>query len=114
MIISSRVSGGVVPDSNERVTVTLPAEMLAEIDRRERNRSRFVREAVRREIERRRLEALRASLENPHPESLELAGLGLGEWLDAAGPESEGLLDPEGGTAVRWEPGSGWTAREDG
>ena len=37
----------------ERVTVTLPAEVVEDIDRQERNRSRFVLEAVRRELKRR-------------------------------------------------------------
>jgi len=37
----------------ERVTVTLPAEMVRQIGRLERNRSRFVLEAVAREIARR-------------------------------------------------------------
>lgn len=38
----------------QRVTVTLPDDLLKEIDRRESNRSKFVAEAVHRELERRR------------------------------------------------------------
>ena len=38
----------------ERVTVTLPDNLLRDIDRLEKNRSKFVAEAVRRELDRRR------------------------------------------------------------
>ena len=38
----------------ERVTVTLPGEVVQEVDRREQNRSRFVLDAIRHELERRR------------------------------------------------------------
>lgn len=62
--------------SVERVTVTLPDDLVREIDRLERNRSKFIAEAVRREIDRRRREQLRRSLESPHPESIELAEQG--------------------------------------
>jgi metal-responsive CopG/Arc/MetJ family transcriptional regulator len=52
----------------ERVTVTLPKDLVRDIDRREKNRSRFIAEAVHRELDRRRREELRRSLENPHAE----------------------------------------------
>ena len=64
----------------ERVTVTLPTELLKDIERREKNRSKFVAEAVRHELDRRRREELRRSLENPHPESADLAEQGFAEW----------------------------------
>ncbi len=41
-----------------RVTITLPAGLVEDIDRMERNRSSFVLEAVRRELQRRRREQL--------------------------------------------------------
>jgi metal-responsive CopG/Arc/MetJ family transcriptional regulator len=41
---------------NERITVTLPAEVVRDIDRLEKNRSKFVLEAVRHELKRRRRE----------------------------------------------------------
>jgi hypothetical protein len=92
-----------------RVTVTLPPEIVDEIDRREKNRSRFVLEAVRREVQRRRREELRLSLANPHPESSELADAGLEEWgARAPGQETDALLDPAAGKPVRWLPGKGW------
>jgi len=46
----------------ERVTVTLPESLVRDIDRREENRSKFVAEAVRRELDRRRRCDLRRSL----------------------------------------------------
>ncbi len=95
-----------------RVTVTLPPEVVDEIDRREKNRSRFVLEAVRREVERRRREDLRRSLANPHSESSELADAGLEEWGGPAGRGgSEDLLDRGAGKAVRWVAGKGWVEK---
>ena len=93
----------------ERVTVTLPAEVVEDIDRRERNRSRFILDAVRRELARRRREELRRSLENPHPETSELADAGLEEWAARLPDEkSSALLDPRAGKPVHWVPGRGW------
>jgi hypothetical protein len=92
-----------------RVTVTLPRELVEEIDRRERNRSRFVLDAVRREVQRRRREEVRRSLASPHPESSELADAGLEEWgTRARGGESSDLLDLAEGKPVRWVQGRGW------
>jgi hypothetical protein len=90
----------------ERVTITLPPEVVADIDRRTPNRSRFVLAAVQRELERLRRAELRRSLSNPHPESEELAEAGFAEWAGAS--EGEGLLDDASGTSVRWSPGTGW------
>ena len=75
----------------------------------ETNRSRFVADGVRREIERRKREALRLSLESPHSESSEIAEEGFRDWADAL-PEDEcsDLVEPAAGTSVRWEPGEGW------
>ena len=92
-----------------RITVTLPSDLVIEIDRRERNRSRFVLDAVRREIQRRRREELRRSLENPHPESSELAESGLEDWGALRAAEDEtGLVDPSAGKSIRWVEGRGW------
>ncbi len=44
--------------TSERVTVTLRAELVESIDRFERNRSRFISEAVEHELARRRREGL--------------------------------------------------------
>ncbi len=93
--------------SSERVTVTLRADLLEEIDRVERNRSRFIAEAVVRELERRRREVLLLSVANPHPETTDLADLGLGDWVKDL-PEENDLVDLSSGTPVRWVQGRGW------
>lgn len=93
--------------NTERVTVTLAAELVEEIDRLERNRSRFVTEAVRRELDRRRRDGLLQSISSPHPETTELVDSSLADWTTDL-PRDEGLVDPVGGTAVRWIEGQGW------
>lgn len=92
----------------ERITVTFPPDLVHEIDRRERNRSKFIQEAVRKELERRRRAELELSLQNPHPETREMVELGLGDWLEGLPEEADDLLDPEAGTDVCWIPGEGW------
>lgn len=95
-----------------RVTVTLPPELVAEIDRRERNRSRFVLDAVRREVERRRREELRRSLASPHPETSMLADAGLDDWgTRESWREDAGLLDSEASRPIRWVEGRGWVEK---
>ncbi len=95
--------------SVERVTVTLPSDLLRDIDRREKNRSKFVAEAVRRELDRRRRAELRRSLEPPHPETAELAEQGLEEWSRGLPVEdTEALVDRRAGKPIRWVPGEGW------
>lgn len=91
----------------ERITVTFPPDLVREMDRREGNRSKFIQEAVRHELECRRRAELELSLRNPHPETRELAGLGLGDWFDGL-PEEDDLLDPKSGTEICWIPGEGW------
>lgn len=92
----------------ERVTVTLPAEVVEEIDRQERNRSRFIAEAVQHELTRRRRASLLRSVRNPHPETTEFADTDIASWTPDL-PDEEGLVDPTTGTAVRWVEGQGWT-----
>lgn len=95
--------------SSERVTVTLPAKVVRDIDRLEKNRSKFVLEAVRQELKRRRREELERSLRSPHPESGPVAEEGFDEWARGM-PEEEAsdLVDMKTGTRVRWVPGEGW------
>ena len=95
--------------TTERVTVTLPVDLVARIDRLERNRSRFITEAVAHELDRRRHEGLLLSLENPHPETMEVAEAGLAEWGARLSAVDEGLLDASAGKPVRWVAGKGWT-----
>jgi hypothetical protein len=92
-----------------RVTVTLPMDLVRDIDRREKNRSKFVADAVRRELESRRREDLRRSLQNPHPESAQFADEGLEAWTRSLPDEdTEALVDSRAGKPVRWVPGKGW------
>src|SRR5580700_1627091 len=92
----------------ERVTVTLPNDLIRDIDRWEKNRSRFVAEAVRHELDRRRRAELHRSLQNPHSESADLADQGLEEWARRLPEEdAESLVDSRGGKAVQWVPGEG-------
>ena len=93
--------------TSERVTITLPAELLQEVDQLERNRSRFIAEAVQREVTRRRRAALLESVRTPHPETTQLVDAGLADWTSEL-PDDEGLLDQSRGTAVRWVEGEGW------
>lgn len=91
----------------ERVTVTLSTELVEGIDRLARNRSRFIAEAVQRELARRRREALLSSVRSPHPETVEVADTTLGDWTGDL-PNDEELVDVTGGTAVHWVEGQGW------
>jgi Arc/MetJ-type ribon-helix-helix transcriptional regulator len=99
------------PSTKTRVTVTLPSELLDEIDLQVKNRSRFIAEAVQRELDRRREELLRKSLEAPHSESGEISGVGFEDWVKA-GQHDSGLLDPNEGKEVRWSQGEGWVTIE--
>jgi hypothetical protein len=93
----------------ERVTVSLSSDLVRDIDRREKNRSKFVAEAVRHELEHRKRAELRRSLQNPHPESAELAERGLQEWSRGLPEEdAEGLVDSSAGASVHWSPDAGW------
>ena len=94
--------------TTERVTVTLSAELVESIDRLERNRSRFIAEAVGHELVRRRREGLLRSLERPHPEAAELAETGLADWAASLPADDEGLVDISAGKPVRWVEGQGW------
>jgi len=95
--------------TTERVTVTLPIDLIESIDRFERNRSRFIAEAVEHELARRRREGLLRSLKSPHPEAAELADTGLGDWVASLpADEVESLVDVSAGQPVRWVEGQGW------
>ena len=96
--------------STVRVTVTLPPDTVEEIDRFEPSRSRFVAEAVKRELKRRWRLELRCSLLEPHPQISAVAAIGLGAWA-ASLPRAEAadLLDLDAGRPIRWVQGVGWT-----
>jgi hypothetical protein len=92
----------------ERVTVTLPVDLVERIDRLERNRSRFVAEAVEHELAHRRRAGLLRSLKSPHPEAALVAEAGLADWGASLPEDGEGLIDLSAGTPVRWVEGTGW------
>ena len=94
--------------STERVTISVPSELLAAVDRRGGSRSALVQSALRHELERLEQAELRQSLEDPHPESLALADVDIAEWAGALPAGDDDLLDPDGGVAVRWTEGEGW------
>lgn len=98
--------------TTERVTVTLPIELVEHIDRLERNRSRFIAEAVRHELIRRRRDALVRSVEHPHPESNEWSAMGLVDWGARLPAPDASLVDPTAGTPVRWVHGEGWVEED--
>ncbi len=92
-----------------RVTVTLPSDVVRDIDQLESNRSRFILDAVRHELERRRRQRLRESLDNPHPEAADFADAGFDEWADGLPEEGAAdLVAVDAGTPIRWVEGRGW------
>jgi len=93
----------------KRVTVTLPETVVEEIDRWEKNRSKFVLEAAERELELRRRQELERSLRHPHSESLQVAEAGIEEWGEGWTADDEALVDPSEGKPVRWTPEDGWS-----
>ena len=93
----------------KRVTVTLPETIVEEIDRWEKNRSKFVLEAAERELELRRRQELERSLRYPHPESHLVAEVGIEEWGEGWPEKDEALVDPSDGRPVRWTPEDGWS-----
>ena len=97
---------------SERVTVTMPADLIAGIDRFERNRSRFIADAVRHELKRRRRQELLRSLAEPHPDSITTASLGLERWGEGLPSGDDDLLDPRGGVPLRWSEEQGWQEPE--
>ena len=97
---------------SERVTVTMPADLIAGIDRYERNRSRFIADAVRHELKRRRRQELLRSLEEPHPECNTTSSLGLKSWSQGLPAGDDDLLDPWGGVPLRWSEEQGWQEPE--
>jgi hypothetical protein len=91
------------------VTIHLPLDLLSAVDEQQADRDAFVEQAVRHELARRAREGLRASLEQPHPESRDLAEVGLAAWARSL-PEDDAaaMCDLSAGTPVRWSEESGW------
>jgi hypothetical protein len=103
-----RTSLEVRMSSPELVTISLSADLVDSIDQVDPNRSRFIAEAVTRELERRRRSQLLASLATPHPDSVQFLDAGHAEWVAGAHTDDELLLDADGGVPVRWVEGTGW------
>jgi hypothetical protein len=99
--------------ASERVTISLPEEMVQEIDGRERNRSRFVQRAIAGELERLRQQELQRSLDNPHTDSEVVAETGFSEWADQAAADDQELLDASSGKEIRWDADRGWIKEEE-
>lgn len=96
----------------ERATVTIPAELVAGIDRIEIKRSRFICEAVRHEPQRRQCREPLHSLEDHHPHRALHIAPGLTAWAEALPAEVSDLPDPAAGVAVCWTHAHGWQERE--
>lgn len=47
------------------------------------------------------------SVRSPHSETTQLVDTGLAGWTSDL-PDDEALIDPAGGTPVRWVEGQGW------
>ncbi len=102
-----------MPEGNERVIVTLPTEVVRDIDRLERDRSKFVLEAVRNELERRWREELLPSL-RPDAEAQQVAEAGFGEWAASQfAEEIAELVDLNTGKPVRGVVGEGWVEAQE-
>jgi post-segregation antitoxin (ccd killing protein) len=97
-----------MPTTTKRVTVTLPADLVDRIDRLERNRSRFVAEAVRNELARCRRAELQRSLASPHPETVEHTEMELDAWSEGLLEGDAALVDPAAGYVIRWDEDAGW------
>ncbi len=93
----------------ERTTVTLPGDLLRQIDLLAKDRSQFVTDDVRNELERIERQELQRSLDNPHPDGTMLEDAGFDEWARDLPCASEVLLEPGAGKPVRWTPGLGWS-----
>src|SRR5437660_1683062 len=93
---------------SHQVTVTLSEELVREIDRLEDNRGKFVAEAVRNELGRRRHEEFLRSLQNPHPEASAIEPGGFKDWAQSLPAEDAlAMVNFEAGTSVRWIAGKG-------
>jgi len=92
-----------------RITITLPEGLVERIDRLGGNRSRFIADAVERELHRRLRAELRRSLDAPHPESLDVAEQGLAAYRDALPTKPADLVDAAAGVRVAWRDGEGWS-----
>jgi hypothetical protein len=59
-------------------------------------------------IKRRQRQELMRSLQEPHPDSLITAELGLETWSQGLPAGDQNLLDPSAGVPLHWEREKGW------
>jgi hypothetical protein len=58
----------------------------------------------------RRRAELHRSLDNPHPETVEFAELGLADWAQSLPDDDpESLVNLRAARKIRWPPGEGWS-----
>lgn len=93
----------------QRITLTLPSEVVTAIDRTTHDRDSFVTDAVRHEIDRRREDQLQRSLDRPHPET-SMANKSVPRDWPTGVPHDEWdeLLTSELGQDICWEEEKGW------
>jgi hypothetical protein len=95
----------------ERITVTLPPRLVAQIDRVDGNRSGFLARAARRELRRLERKALKLSLDARvfTDEDRELEAAGLADYAASLPAEDcEAMIEPDAFKPIRWVPGTGW------
>ena len=92
----------------QRVTVTLPTDLVDGIDRFERCRSRFIAEAVAHELALRRRQGLLRSIASPHPDAAVVGEAGLAEWGAGLPSDDDALVVASAGRPVTWIEGKGW------
>lgn len=95
--------------STARLTITMPATVVEEIDRRVNNRSSFITAAVKAELARRRARELQMSLHSPHPECEKISDMGVAAWAESLPADDWSDLVQSGrGKPVSWKAGQGW------
>jgi hypothetical protein len=92
-----------------RVTITLSEATVQAIDAVTDNRSRFIQNALERELRRRRRAELRRSLAEPHPDAALVKEEDVAAWAERLPVEDgDGLVNPAQATSIRWVAGQGW------
>ena len=98
----------------ERLNITLPRELVHAIEKASSNRSGFLARAAQRELKRRERIRRRRELDAlaAYPEQRALLETGFSEWAAGLPEEPASMVDPHGGTPVRWVEGLGWVEGE--
>lgn len=99
--------------ASRRITITLPTDLVAKIDGIDQSRSRFISEAVRRELARHRRDELLRSITTPHPDAIAMQDISVHDWVEDLADDAD-VVDLSAGMPVRWIEGRGWVAESDG